>query len=220
MLVNFLRPKRHDIKHQVASNKVRWLLALCCCLPLLATQAAEVKHLDVSHKDGLYEVAMDVLINAPSSEVWALMSDHRNLAKLSPDTRESVVLSRSTQPGSERIKVVLHPCLLLFCKDLVKISDVQKISGRKIRYTAVDGMGDFEQAVEVLEFVDQGRRTLMRYRASLDPAFKVPGLLGTSLMEHLIAGDLRKTARNLEKFCPSGFAEKTVRYREPEMRNR
>ncbi|MEA3291135.1 MAG: SRPBCC family protein [Pseudomonadota bacterium] len=204
------------VMRSLASN----LLALCCCLPLLAAQASEVKYLDVTHEGELYTVSMDVLINAPMNEVWALMSDHRNLAKLSPDTRESVVLSRSTQSDSERIKVVLHPCLLLFCKDLVKISDVRKISGQKIRYTAVDGMGDFEQAVEVLEFVDQGQRTLMRYRASLDPAFKVPGLLGTSLMEHLIANDLRKTARNLEKFCPSGLVEKTVRYTEPRMRNR
>lgn len=184
------------------------LLALICCLPLLAAQASEVKYLDVTLEGELYEVAMDVQINAPSSEVLALMSDHRNLARLSPNTRKSVVLSEQPASGkAARIKVVLHPCLLLFCKDLVKISDIDYPARNQIRYTAVGGRGNFKQALELLEFVDLGRRTLMRYRATLEPDFRVPSLLGTRLVEYIIRNDLHSTARNLEQIIAPG-AEK------------
>lgn len=176
-------------------------LGLCCLGLLTATRAAELKEIEVSDREGVYQVSIEVVVAAPLGEVWGLVSDPRNLARLSPGTRESFLLPHASK---KRLRVVLHPCLLIFCRDLVKISDVDYLPPHRIRYTAIPGAGDFDTALETLEFTAHGDRTLMHYDAVLDPAFPVPNLLGSWLIEKIIGGDLRRTAGRIEELAHAG----------------
>ncbi len=166
--------------------------------------AAEVVTARVDRAQDRYHVDFEVVIDGTVDRVLAIVADHAGLDELSPSVVSSRLLTGRSGSDS-RIEVVLRPCVLIvFCKTITKVSDVQiEPDATRIRYDAVPGLGDFHEARETITLMqttmDGAPRVRFTYSAVLDPAFYVPPLAGTWVIRRAIIRDLEDTTRRVER---------------------
>jgi hypothetical protein len=191
------------------------------------SMAAETIYAVVERDGDNYLVEFLVRLNAPLGRVRAITDDYERFPALSPTIIESEVLERRND-GSLRIKVVLRPCVLVFCKRITKTSDAERMAGGEVRYVADARASDFYAAIEWLwvepderrgpergadrrvspeaagGFLPQGDATLIRYRAHLMPRFFVPPLVGPWLVRRQILHELSVVAERVELLAAPG----------------
>lgn len=182
--------------------------------------AAETLYAVVERDGDEYLVEFLVRLNAPVERVRALTDDYARFPTLSPTILESEVLARR-EDGSVRLKVVLRPCVLMFCKRIAKTSEAARMPGGEVRYVADARESDFYAALEWLWVLPDGRpagrtagrgdnpeaageglarepSTLVRYRAHLMPRFFVPPLIGPWLVRRQILHELSVVSERVE----------------------
>lgn len=171
--------------------------------------AAETVYAAVEREGDAYLVEFRVRLDAPADRVRAITADYERFPALSPTILESEVLERRGD-GSLRIRVVLRPCVLVFCKRITKVSDAERMKGGEIRYVADSRASDFYAAIEWLWVQPDEPRpaggslppretTLVRYRAHLMPRFFVPPVIGPWLVRRQILQELAVVSERLER---------------------
>jgi hypothetical protein len=185
-------------------------------LPPGAAQAAEIVRAEVERDGDYYLVEFQVRLDAPVERVRAITGDYQRFTALSPTIVSTEVIERRPD-GSVRVKVVLRPCVLMFCKEITKISEAERMKGGEIRYVADGRVSDFYAAIEwlwVLPDREAGRSasgsaagpapagaTLVRYRAHLMPRFFVPPVIGPWLVRRQILHELSVVAERVESLA-------------------
>lgn len=204
----------------------RFALLLFAFNPYFAT-AAETIYAVVERDGDDYLVEFLVRLNAPLERVRAITDDYARFPTLSPTILESEVLDRGSD-GALRIRVVLRPCVMVFCKRITKTSKAERMAGGGIRYVADARASDFNAAIEWLwiepdeqrgpergadrraspgaaaGFLPPGEATLIRYRAHLMPRFFVPPLIGPWLVRRQILHELSVVAEKIETLAAPG----------------
>ena len=160
-------------------------------------QEMQIQDLHIEHDDNLYTVRFETLLNAPLQAVWRVLTDLEHLAELSPRAVESTLLA-VTGDYDARLQLVLRPCILIYCKRIVKVSEV-RIGEGEITYSAIPELSDFSRAEErlQLDWIENGTR--LRYTAELVPAFRAPPLIGPWLIRRMLRKELTAMGVRVER---------------------
>lgn len=192
------------------NHVVRGVAGLGCavlmCWPATPASAMQVIAAAVSHSEDAYDVSFTVEIEAEPDQVWRIVTDFANLARLSPTIVESKLLTPGTRGGAARVQVVLRPCVWsIFCKTIRKVTDAT-LEGRSVEHVTVAEMSDFHSARERMRVEPAARRGHSRvsYHASLVPKFFVPPLVGPYVIRKQILKDLALTATRVEALARAG----------------
>lgn len=186
-------------------RRTRFPLPFTVCLCVVTTPAvtaAEILHADVVYDDQAYNVSFKVRLDAEPDDVRRIVTDHSQLTRLSPTIVKSDVV-QAGPGGVTTIKLLLRPCIWIFCKQMTKVSDTQIVDGDLV-YVADPQASDFHIARERLHIEgDTGtaHRSLVTYTARLQPKFAVPPLLGPWLIRRQILSDLTLTSERVEAFA-------------------
>lgn len=188
-----------------AKNKFAALArALFVTLFLAASnsQAAETVEVQVEREDGAYHIYFEILINAPSSRVYDIMTDYANLQELSPGIVKSELLSGEAG-GDATVDITLKPCVWVLCKTIRKVSTVTKNAYGAIVYTTVPESSDFKKGKEqvIVKASQVPGQTRVTYTAHLVPDFFVPPLIGPWLMRKHIVQNLEVSNSRVEKLA-------------------
>lgn len=183
-------------------SPMRWFpLFVCILVPGMlwadAGQAASVQEIDVQRAGDAYTVRFDTRLDAPADAVWRAVTDLANLKELSPRTIESTVLA-PVEGADARLRLVLRPCILIYCKRIVKVSEVRFGDG-EIRFSGIPELSDFSRAEERLQVDRAGEGTRLRYTAELVPTFRAPPLIGPWLIRRALRGDLIAMGERVER---------------------
>jgi hypothetical protein len=168
-------------------------------LALLTAPAGAATILDtsVTEDDGRYRVAFDVHVEAELGRVRAILTDLERSDELSDAVVEHALLEARAD-GSRRVRFTLRSCVLFFCRDLRKTTDVSGAENGDIVFVTVPADSDFRSGRESWHFEAEGTGTRLAYRAELEPTFFIPPLIGPWLVKMRIRDELETTAERIE----------------------
>ena len=159
---------------------------------------ADIRHIEATHKDTRYTVNFDVVLDAEQSKVWRIMTDFAHLTQASDVIIESRLM-KSEREGQDRVYVALHACVLIFCKTMEKVVDIQAIPQSDIVVTTDPALSDFSYSVERWQVSTEGaRKTRLRYSAEMTPDFFIPPLVGPWIVKSFLKKEIQATAIKVE----------------------
>lgn len=176
------------------------LLLLTLAVALITMKpvfAAQVRRLEVTHDNGTYFVTFDVLLIAEAATVRAILGDYTQWPRLSDRVKEAYLL-KTFADGRQRVNLGFRSCVLIFCKTIRQVKDVENLSNGNIVATVVPAHGDFTSGWEHWRIITERDQTRVQYRAALVPGHRVPPLLGRWILASNFRRTLTKAANNLE----------------------
>ena len=175
------------------------LRGLCVSLLLFpyALSAGDILDSKVTHDGVVYRLSITARVDAPLAIVYQSMTDFTNLSALNPAIEESQVLA-SEDPRRQRVRSVIRVCILVFCKRVEQVQDVNLIDSRTLEATMVPGAGDFRGGLARWEFTPDGDGTVLHFTEVFEPDFWVPPVIGSWLIEKKLVNEVAETAMYIE----------------------
>ncbi len=162
-------------------------------------QPAQIDSLHVLQQDRGYEIAFDASIDAPRQRVFAVLSDFAHLERINP---EIIASSFAASPsGGERVRTVIHSCVLFFCRNLVQVEDVSGRATETISARIVPGSGDFSSGSSIWRLSGDGATTHVHYEATRKLSFWVPPLVARMAARHTIGERFKVSLQALERLA-------------------
>lgn len=169
----------------MSRQRSRWwtLIPLVLSLIPLSASAVTVDTLDISHSKGRYRVNFDVVLDAAPADVYAMLADYRQWPHLDDTITESRLLLMLAS-GKQRVRVIFHSCLLVFCKNVNQTKDLDARGNGKIRTVMIPGQSDFRQGWESWAIGAEADKTRMRYKAEFSLAFAIAPVIFKARLRH------------------------------------
>jgi hypothetical protein len=172
------------------------LLAISLLIPALVS-AATIVHTEATHADGRYRVSFEVVLAAERSKVWQIMTDFEHLPRVSKVIVASRIL-KTEDANRQRVDVTFHACVLIFCKTMKKVVEIQEWPQHDILVTGDPAHSDFSYSVEHWRIVAEGGQTRLSYSAEMVPHFFIPPLIGPWLVKSFLQREIKTTAIEVE----------------------
>ncbi len=164
--------------------------------PALAAPAT-ILRTEATHDDDRYKLTFEVVLNAERDKVWNIMTDYNRLTRVSKVIVESRILKKEDE-NRHRVGVTLHACVLIFCKTMKKVVDIQAWPQNDIIVIGDPALSDFSYSVERWRVVAEGAKTRLYYSAEMVPDFFIPPLIGPWLMKSFLQKEIKATAIQVE----------------------
>ena len=177
-----------------------WLRTTAFCafgLWIPASAAATIERLEAHHDDGRYTVSFEVVLDAARAQVWRIMTDYEQLPRVSKIIVESRVVKQA-DANRHRVGVTLQACILIFCKTVKRMVDIEARAPTEILVTEDPADSDFRHGVEHWRVAAEGSRTRLHYTAELVPDFFIPPLIGPAVVKYFLRREIRLTALEVE----------------------
>jgi len=160
--------------------------------------AGEVVKSSVNLDAGIYSVDVLVRIEAPLEVVFQAITDYDRLTEINASIVESYIVE--TQ-GADRYRVFTRVkfCVLFFCKQIRQVQDIVEYNPVLIKATILPELSDFESGSASWDLVVADNVTYMQFSTEVDPAFWVPPLIGTWLVEREMTKQVQETAMYIEQ---------------------
>ena len=172
------------------------LLITGLLFPALAAPAT-ILRTEATHDDDRYKLTFEVVLNAERDKVWSIMTDYNRLPRVSKVIVESRILKKEDE-NRYRVGVTLHACVLIFCKTMKKVVDIQAWPRNDIIVIGDPALSDFSYSVERWRVVAEGAKTRLYYSAEMVPDFFIPPLIGPWLMKSFLQKEIKATAIQVE----------------------
>ncbi len=169
----------------------QWLLGLL--LILSAAHANDIQ-VEVQRENGnTYHFNMQFVAMAPVQRVHAIITDYDRLTELNPLIKQSRVIPHNVA-GVTRVELVTEGCMLMFCKTIMRVEDVQLKQDFIIETQFVAQLSDFKSGQTRWTFTPQAENTLVNYQASMVPDFWLPPFVGPYMLKKQLRSQLHYTA--------------------------
>lgn len=186
------------------------MLLLVCALPAGAAAPAQpaVPAFDVSVEriaggaggaggGRVYRIAASGTVAAAPAAVWRTLTDYGRLADFVPDLKSVRVLSRD---GDKAIVEQLGTARFLFFSQPIRlVVQVHEQAPNRIDIGLVEGDMKVYHASWELASLAGGAGTKVIYNAAIEPAFYVPGIVGTRLVRQDIARMMAALLSRMER---------------------
>ena len=172
------------------------LLATGLLFPVLAAPAT-ILRTEAVHDNGRYTVSFEVVLDAARDKVWRIMTDYDRLTRVSKVIVESRILMKQDE-NRHRVGVSLHACVLIFCKSMKKVVDIQAWPQNDIIVIGDPALSDFSYSIERWRVVAEGTKTRLYYSAEMVPDFFIPPLIGPWLVKSFLQKEIKATAIQVE----------------------
>lgn len=186
-----------------ASDAGGWLplgaLTLWCGLAC----SAEVPQLSVDYENREFIVTAELVLRAPRSKVFRVLSDYPGWVRLNRSITDSTVVTPELR-GEARVRSRTRACLLLFCRDIVQTQAVTLHDGSELVAVTQPEADNLRRGWVRWRLGDRGTSTFVRLDARLAPDFWLPPLIGPWSIRSVLRGQVLETAVNLERLAAAG----------------
>jgi uncharacterized protein YndB with AHSA1/START domain len=160
-------------------------------------EAASILRTESLHTGDHYTLSVEVVLDAPREKIWRLMTDYDHLPQLSPVIVDSEVLKKEGA-NRQRMRFTFHPCVLIFCKTIKNVVDIELQPPSDIVVTVDPALSDFRYAVEHWQMYAEGNKTRIQYSAEMVPNFFVPPVIGPWVIKTFLEREVRNTTIKVE----------------------
>lgn len=192
------------------------IFAIASCYlysPLLA--AGEVLDLSISDSNGVYHLALAMIVDAPFADVHFVITDYVHIYRIDPSIVESEILGKS-DASVTRVKTLVNDCVLFFCRNILRVEDVREVGADDIYTVIVPQLSNVRSGTSHWQILPMGARTRINYDMTLDPGFIVPPLIGNYIVEKKLKEETLICLKNIERIAR--IRDERLRTRNP-MRN-
>jgi hypothetical protein len=197
------KPASFPRKRESTLTWIRRLTGLAWLALCAPATAAEIQSLQVQREGPRYHVEMQVKLQAPAAAAYAAFAAPGSLPVINPAVQRVQVLQRADDEHA-RIYTEVRVCALLYCKTLHQVQDLRyapRPDGGDLHAEVLPGFSDFSYGRADWGFRPDGGATQLHFSAELEPAFWIPPLLGSWLVERSLRGEAERTSAGIERLA-------------------
>lgn len=183
-------------------NKLIVILGIGIGFAPLTAMPSQIVRLHVDQQADVYNVHVEMSIDAPAERVRRILTDYGNLERLSRSITSSRIID-SASGDSVRVVTRFRKCVLFFCMNLQKVEDISEDRDGRIIVAMVPDASSFRSghASWEVQSTDGGSRVI--HHARLEPDLQLPAWLGPSIIKKTLLKELQESFENIE--CLSRF---------------
>jgi hypothetical protein len=166
-------------------------------LHTLITQASQLVKLEVDQNADIYEIRVEMVVNAPAESIRAILTDYANLDRLNASITSSRIID-SESDEAVRVLTRIENCILFFCKKLQKVEDVIEDEQGRILVNMVPDSSSFRSGHATWEFRGSGNTTHVIHHARLEPDLWIPPWMGTAILKSALRRELVESFETLD----------------------
>lgn len=173
-------------------------LVLCLLLVPLQAGGGEILESSIAVHDARYRVSVTARIDAPPRAVYDTITDYPGLPEVTPAIR-SVEVLQVLGPGRHRIETITVACILIFCKEVRQVQDVEQRDAWRIEAVTLPAVSDFKSGLAHWRLVPVEGGTELHFTQLFEPDFWVPAMIGPWMIERLLLKEVRATTAYIER---------------------
>lgn len=162
--------------------------------------AAEIRHLDVHYKGGVYSMSVEAYLNAPVSDVYAVLTDYDNFERVADIVTESEIVG-NPEPGVYLVHTVLKKCIFYFCLEKQKTERIELRSGIEVVATILPEQSDFKSGTTHWTLSPEGAGTRIRLEMNIELNFWIPPLIGPPVVKNIMQKAGIQSTRYVEQLA-------------------
>jgi hypothetical protein len=175
-----------------------FLFAVASCglySPLLA--AGELIDLSIGDKQGVYHLALAMILDAPFADVHHVVTDYVHIYRIDPSIVESEILGKP-DASVTRVKTLVNDCVLFYCQNILRVEDVREVGDDDIYTVIVPQLSNVRSGTTHWQILAMGAKTRINYEMTLEPGFIVPPLIGSHIVEKKLKEETLICFNNIE----------------------
>jgi hypothetical protein len=159
--------------------------------------AGEVTEFVLSHKQGIYQLKLEMILDASVATVHHVVTDYVHIYRLNSSIVESEVIP-APDHSSVRVKTRMNDCILFFCREILRVEDVRELGKGTIQATVVPQLSNVKSGTTIWQIRPLGHRTRIRFILVLEPGFFIPPLIGPHIVKQKLREEVLTT---LDRAC-------------------
>ncbi len=170
-------------------------------------RAASIDELQVRQAAGRYLIEMRARLSAHAQDAYEVFANLGNLRAINSDVQEATILGRTG--NGVRLYTVFRACVLWYCRSIREtqaMTFVRSPAGGEVDAVIVPGSGDFHSGHAHWSFRDSGGQTELDVTAELDPAFRIPPLIGPWLVRRWLRAETERATVAIERLASASSA--------------
>jgi len=170
------------------------------CLPFTQLSAAELVHLALDQNQGVYQLRLEIILDASPENVHKVVTDYVHIYRINPSIIDSEVLD-APDDSVIRVRTVINDCIMIFCKELHRVEEVRELESGDIYSLVVPELSNVKSGLTIWQIHPMGKRTRLIYILSLEPDFFVPPLIGTLVVKQKLKKEVLSSLDNIERIA-------------------
>jgi hypothetical protein len=162
--------------------------------------AAEVVNMAISDKENVYQLALEVILNAPSDDVHYVITDYVHIYRIDPSIVESDIMGKP-DASVTRVRTLINDCVLSFCRQILRVEDVREVGNDDIYSVIVPQLSNVRSGTEHWQIRPIGDKTRINYNLTFAPGFFVPPLVGNYIVEKKLQEEALICFNNIERIA-------------------
>lgn len=161
--------------------------------------AGELIRSDVTYNDGVYSIEIIMDIGGDIDKTREILLDYGQTRYYNDNIVKSELLN-ITDSGKKIGRVEIRDCLLFFCRTLVQIQEMDKLTSGAIRIHVLPENSDYRTADYLWRFIPRpGGMTRLLVNAVIAPRVRVPPVVGPFIIARKLKQRLIAVVNKLEK---------------------
>lgn len=173
----------------------RLLIALLA-VPAL-TAAAEIRSVEMTKKDGQYQVRAETYLDAPPEFVFSILLDYDEFHRLTRGITDTRWL-QETLEDYPLAYTRIESCVAFFCRALEKVEMVKVTGAGEYHTETIADRSDFRFNRTHWRLQAEGAGTKIFYELEMQPDFWVPPLIGPWAIRRKAESSALKIAERME----------------------
>lgn len=153
---------------------------------------AEILSSNAKYENDRFFISVDSRLDIPAKSAFKILTDYENITILSPKIINSRVIS--SKKTTTVVRTVVRGCVLFFCKKMTN-TQTTTIGQNRIESVTIPEMSDFLYGKMEWTIRKDGEKTIINYKAEIEPDFFIPPLIGS----YFITSSMKEEAETLAK---------------------
>jgi Polyketide cyclase / dehydrase and lipid transport. len=177
------------------------LVTFLLLIAFLPVAAGEIQHASVMYERGVYTVDFVAQVTAGQPEIYRLITDHDHLHRLNGNILESALIDTPDETLKRR-RVVMHVCILFFCRDVRLVEKLRENGVDEVIATVVPSQSDFRTGKTLWQVMPvTADKTRLRLQSKFQTVFWVPPVIGPWLIRKKIVQEMSQMINRLEQYA-------------------
>lgn len=183
----------------------------------LTAHASQLVRLEVDQTADIYEIRVEMVVDAPVESVRAILTDYGNLDRLNASITSSRIID-GERDDAVRVLTRIENCILFFCMELQKVEDVTVDDQGRILVSVVPDSSSFRYGQASWELRGSDGTTRVIHHARLEPDLWLPPWMGAAILKGALRREILESFETLDCLarneCTEGSEHTVADYRD------
>lgn len=170
------------------------------CLFATRLFAAELVDITLSQEQGMYQLKLEIILDASPEYVHDVVTDYVHVYRLNPSIVDSEIL-HTADSSVVRVRTLVNDCILIFCKEIHRVEEVRELDTGTIFALVIPELSNVKSGVTIWQIQPMEERTRINYLLSIEPGFFVPPLVGTHIVKQKLKKEVLVSLDNIERMA-------------------